>query len=106
MPANVLRNIPSVGELLESKPLKPLVERMSHNVVVDRVRVYLDNLRTDLGHSTSEGGLPDVAELAERIARRILQGEEPHLRPVINATGILLHTGLGRARSLKRRSRR
>ena len=32
--------------------------------------------------------------MAERIARRILQSEEPRLRPAINATGIFLHTGL------------
>ena len=36
-------------------------------------------------------------ELAERIAQWIATEEMPNLRPVINATGILLHTGLGRA---------
>ena len=97
MPANKFRNLPSVTELLESRPLKPLVHRVSHNVVVDGVRNFLDDFRDDLRKSSHEGNLPDVGELAERIARRILQGEQPSLRPVINATGILLHTGLGRA---------
>lgn len=97
MATNVLRNIPSVTELLENPKLKPLVDRVSHNVVVDRVRSMLDDLREDVAQSTSNGGMPDVGELAERIARRILEGEQSHLRPVINATGILLHTGLGRA---------
>ena len=97
MASNVLRNIPSVTELLENPKLKSLVDRVSHNVVVDRVRSMLDDLREDVNQSTSNGGLPDVSELAERIARRILEGEQPHLRPVVNATGILLHTGLGRA---------
>ncbi|MFP6693579.1 MAG: hypothetical protein VB875_11200, partial [Pirellulales bacterium] len=94
--SNVLRRIPSVTELLESKPLKPLVERLSHNVVVSRVRSVLDDLRSNVRDS-SDDGLPGVTELAERIARRIMIDETPKLRPVINATGILLHTGLGRA---------
>lgn len=97
MPSNVLRNIPSVSELLESPPLKGLVDKVSHNVVVSRVRTILDDLRHDVQHAAAEIPLPSVSELAERIARRIQQEEVPPLRPVINATGILLHTGLGRA---------
>jgi L-seryl-tRNA(Ser) seleniumtransferase len=94
--SNVLRRIPSVTELLESKPLKPLVERLSHNVVVSRVRSFLDDMRANV-RDAGENGLPGVSELAERIARRIMIDETPKLRSVINATGILLHTGLGRA---------
>ena len=97
MAVNQFKNLPSVTELLESRSLKTLVDRVSHNVVVDGVRSFLDDLRDDVRKSSPEGNLPDVGELAERIARRILQGEQPSLRPVINATGILLHTGLGRA---------
>lgn len=97
MPTNVLRNLPSVSELLESPPLKGLVEKVSHNVVVSRVRTVLDDLRQEVQHAAAERTLPTVSELAEKIARRIQQDETPSLRPVINATGILLHTGLGRA---------
>ncbi len=94
---NLLRNIPSVTELLESPPLKGLVDRVSHNVVVDGVRSFLDDMRLEVQSKAAEINVPPIGELAERIARRILQGEQPALRPVINATGILLHTGLGRA---------
>jgi len=97
MPTNVLRNLPSVSELLESPPLKGLVDKVSHNVVVSRVRSVLDDLRQEVQHAAAERTLPTVSELAEKIARRIQQDETPRLRPVINATGILLHTGLGRA---------
>jgi L-seryl-tRNA(Ser) seleniumtransferase len=41
--------------------------------------------------------LPDVGDLAERIAQWILRQEDAPLRPAVNATGVLLHTGLGRA---------
>jgi L-seryl-tRNA(Ser) seleniumtransferase len=94
--SNVLRNIPSVSELLESPPLKSLVNRVSHNVVVGGVRRFLDDLRGQV-HGATGINIPSPTELAERIADWIATTEQPPLRPVINATGILLHTGLGRA---------
>lgn len=97
MPTNLLRNLPSVNELLESPPLKGLVSRVSHNVVVTRVRSFLDEIRSEIQHTAAEAKFPDVKDLAQRIAERILEAEKPKLRPVINATGVLLHTGLGRA---------
>ena len=97
MSPNPLRNIPSVNELLENPRLKTLVDRVSHNAVVTSVRSVLDEIRGEFQNAAAGGSLPSVAELAERVAGRVLLGEEPSLRPVVNATGILLHTGLGRA---------
>lgn len=95
--SNVLRNIPSVNELLDSPPLKSLVQRVNHSTVVSGVRRFLDNLRADMQSTATSMGIPTPGELAERIASWIATEERPPLRPVINATGILLHTGLGRA---------
>jgi len=97
MPTNPLKNIPSVHELLDRPPLRKLVDKVSHNVVVTEVRSFLDNLRDDIREATSDVNLPTAADLAERIAQWIVSDQQPRLRPVINATGILLHTGLGRA---------
>ena len=97
MAKSVLRNIPSVTELLETGPLKPLVDRISHSVVVDGVRSFLDDYRQQCDPASNPDEPPSVIQIAERIARKILRGERSSLRPVINATGILLHTGLGRA---------
>jgi L-seryl-tRNA(Ser) seleniumtransferase len=97
MSNNPLRNIPSVNELLESPPLRHLVDRVSHHVVVAEVRSFLDNLRTELQQKASETRIPAASELADRIAKWIVSDQRPRLTPVINATGILLHTGLGRA---------
>ncbi|MFW6171054.1 MAG: L-seryl-tRNA(Sec) selenium transferase, partial [Planctomycetota bacterium] len=94
---NPLRRIPSVNELLESPPLRHLVDRASHGVVVSGVREFLDDLRSQVQSTTADGTLPSAGELAERIARWIVHGQRPTLRPTVNATGILLHTGLGRA---------
>jgi L-seryl-tRNA(Ser) seleniumtransferase len=95
--SNVLRNIPSVSELLESPPLKSLVNRVSHNVVVSGVRQFLDDMRTQVQSAAANVHVPAPAELAERIASWIAKDQQPTLVPVINATGIILHTGLGRA---------
>jgi L-seryl-tRNA(Ser) seleniumtransferase len=97
MSANPLRNIPSVNELLQCAPLRGLVEQISRSAVVSTVRAVLDEVRGELQTAAGETALPSVSELAERIARRVVQIENVRLRPVINATGILLHTGLGRA---------
>jgi L-seryl-tRNA(Ser) seleniumtransferase len=94
---NVLRNIPSVNELLENPTLQRLVQRANRNVVVHGVREFLDNLRAEVQSATADIKLPTAGELAERIAHWILHEDRVPLRPVINATGILLHTGLGRA---------
>ncbi|MBB76096.1 MAG: L-seryl-tRNA(Sec) selenium transferase [Planctomycetaceae bacterium] len=91
-----LRNIPSVHELLESPPLQNLVERANRNVVVNGVRTFLDNLRQEM-QTSADLPIPNPTELAERIVHWIQEDETPSLRPVVNATGILLHTGLGRA---------
>ena len=96
MKSKPLRNIPSVHELLESPPLQHLVERANRNVVVNGVRTFLDNLRQEM-QTTADLPLPKPTELAERIVHWIQEDETPSLRPVVNATGILLHTGLGRA---------
>jgi L-seryl-tRNA(Ser) seleniumtransferase len=95
--ANMLRNIPSVSELVESPPLKSLVNRVSRNVVVSGVRQFLDDMRTQVQTAASGVHVPTSTELAQRIADWIAAEEQAPLRPVINATGVLLHTGLGRA---------
>ena len=93
--SNLFRRIPSVNELLESEPLKRLAKRASRTVVVSGVREFLARVREEV--STAAAEVPSPSELAERIAEWIARAEQPALRPVINAPGVLLHTGLGRA---------
>lgn len=96
MKADDLRNIPSVSKLLESPTLRSLVDRVGHHAVVEGVRQRIDELREKV-QQASETYVPAFAELADEIAEGIRRETRPTLRPTINATGILLHTGLGRA---------
>jgi L-seryl-tRNA(Ser) seleniumtransferase len=96
---NPFRKLPSVSQLMESPPLKSLVETASHNVVVNGVRSFLDRMREQVVQTTTSTGfhIPSAGELASRIADWIRVDQVSKLKPVINGTGILLHTGLGRA---------
>jgi L-seryl-tRNA(Ser) seleniumtransferase len=96
MPSNPLRNLPSIHELLESPALKTLLDRISQNAVVSTVRTVLDEVRHEVQTAASDRTLPSASDLAERIARRIVEKQSSELRPVINATGALLNGGLGR----------
>ncbi len=96
---NPFRHLPSVSQLMDSPPLKSLVESASHNVVVDGVRSFLDKMREQVSQASAAANIniPTAAELAAKIADWIRSDDAPKLRPVINGTGILLHTGLGRS---------
>lgn len=93
---NVLRNLPSVGELLESPPLKSLIDRLNRNTVVTGVRHFLDGMQSQI-RTAAAPYVPAPAELALRIAEWIGADRRPTILPVINATGIVLHRRLGGA---------
>lgn len=94
---NPFRKLPSVSQLLDSPQLRALVNSANHNVVVSGVRTFLDRVRDELATAAEGAHIPTPHELAESIASWISGEEKPPLQPVINATGVLLHTGLGRA---------
>ncbi len=97
MSPNPLRNLPSIHELLENPTLKSLADRINRNAAVSAVRTVLDEVRHEVQTAAADRTLPSVSDLAERIARRITEGQPCSLRPTINATGVLLSNGLGRA---------
>lgn len=96
MSPNPLRNIPSVSELLENPSLRSLVERINHSTLASTARTVIDELRSEAQTMASERTLPDVSELAERIANRIMDNAPTRMRSVVNATGVLFHAKLGK----------
>ncbi len=69
MANNPLRHIPSVHELLESPPLRRVVDKVSHHVVVSEVRSFLDHLRGEIQQKAADVRIPAAGELADRIPR-------------------------------------
>lgn len=97
--SEALRRLPSLNRLLERRAVRGQLREWSRDVVRQVAREVLQDRRDAIRRS---GGAPGEATLlreceAELIARLITL-DEPRLRRVLNATGVLLHTNLGRAR--------
>ena len=86
------RRLPAVGALLESPAFAPLTARYDRPLVADELRGVLREARAD---DTAAPASPE--EWAERVHEAIERRLRPSLRPVLNATGVVLHTNLGRA---------
>lgn len=89
--------IPSVDRLVGSAEFAPLLARYPRSRIVDATRAAVTDARDRLGRGERLGDLTDPALYAGVAARWLAAGEAPSLRPVINATGVVLHTNLGRA---------
>ena len=95
MDRDALRQLPPVGMVLEHELLKPCLNRQGRAAVLRAVRSTIADARAAIGEGTAVAVDP---ESLARQSRQLLESQRAHLRPVINATGILLHTGLGRRR--------
>ena len=89
-----LRDLPSVDRVLSHEQVVRLIERYSHRAVTDLVRAELDACREAIGVG---GPAPALAEIAAAIERRAADRWKEWPGGVINATGVILHTNLGRA---------
>ena len=92
-----LRSLPSVDRVLSEPALSAALEQWPRSQVVDAVRAELDSARALLGAGNGAATAFAPADIAES-ARHALNGQlQPSLRRVINATGVVIHTNLGRA---------
>ena len=96
MEKQLLRQIPKVDDLLRCPALEGLTAELPASAVTDAVRQVLDALRADIlsGIVTK---LPSEDALCAQITKACRAARLPSLRGVINATGVVLHTNLGRA---------
>jgi L-seryl-tRNA(Ser) seleniumtransferase len=94
MSNNKLRQLPSVDRLLGEEAVQELVAAYGHNQTVDALRETLDLAREEV---RTGADAPDVTVLAARADAHLRERLAPTLRPVINATGVIIHTNLGRA---------
>ncbi len=84
------RDLPSVDRLLRD----PLLERLPRELALQAARDVLDDAR----RATLNGGWTfSVADLPGLVEQRVRAATSPRLRPVLNASGVIIHTNLGRA---------
>ncbi len=88
------RGLPSVDRLMSEDMVKQLRDEYPHDLLVDLIRQHLewDRVSIALGNPC-----PSIDEIVESVCARARTLASPSPRPVINASGVILHTNLGRA---------
>ncbi len=88
------RHLPSVDKLLSDERLRELEKTYPHSLLLNLVRQHLERNRLSIAAGNQ---CPSIDEIVESVCTQVYALENPSLRPVINATGVILHTNLGRA---------
>ena len=92
------RSIPKVDVLLESQTIQEMIERYSRDSVMEAIRAEMDNLRAFIGGCDEEDKAQEqIALLVSHIGDAVEKMHTPNMKKVINGTGTILHTNLGRA---------
>lgn len=93
-----LKKIPPVDEIMLDEDIISLVRRYNRNYVVISLRQVLDEVRTELKLNDEELDREVIRSMVkQRLLREIRKNSKGTLQRVINATGVVLHTNLGRA---------
>jgi L-seryl-tRNA(Ser) seleniumtransferase len=97
--AGLFRKLPSVDELQHNPELVALAAKEGQAAVTDAARAVLASLRQEIAAGRLDANGVDLAlsGLEDAVTRRVRQASQHSLRSVINATGVILHTNLGRA---------
>ncbi|MDE0650082.1 MAG: L-seryl-tRNA(Sec) selenium transferase, partial [Gammaproteobacteria bacterium] len=90
------RHLPSIDRALASTAFAALLAAHPRQRILHHLRLALDHAREDLARGTGHAP-PNVGDLAGEVEKALVLDGIPSLRPVINATGVVLHTNLGRA---------
>ena len=94
----LLRRVPSVDELLLRPRLAALCKEVDRAFALDTLRGVLAEVRRDIiAGLTTEERVVEAAEIERRTVEAVESELRPSLQPVINASGVILHTNLGRA---------
>ncbi len=101
-PSDLLRRLPAIDRLLQSEPFAPLIDRYGRALALEAARAASDAVRARLLDARPDdiGALTEAIKehaLAQAAAQWLDARLAPTLRPVINASGVVLHTNLGRA---------
>ncbi|MDP8254450.1 MAG: L-seryl-tRNA(Sec) selenium transferase [Candidatus Alcyoniella australis] len=92
---DALRSLPQVGALLELEPVKGLIEKHGRTHVGAAARSAVERVRQAI---IQGAGPPQSASWPQLVSGELQRRLRPRLEPVLNATGIVLHTNLGRSR--------
>ncbi|GBC98676.1 L-seryl-tRNA(Sec) selenium transferase [bacterium HR17] len=93
----LLRQLPAVHEVLETEAAQQLLKEVPRPLVTEAIRRALDKARQQILRGDGTIAVPTAVEVARRAQTVLWQEVVPLMPRVINATGIIVHTGLGRS---------
>jgi len=96
----ILSSIPKVDDLLNLKEINALMENVPRALVIESIREVLGDTRKYILENTNEileNYTLSQDKIAEEVKQRILKKNQKHLRRLVNATGVIIHTNLGRS---------
>ncbi|MCB1037004.1 MAG: L-seryl-tRNA(Sec) selenium transferase, partial [Acidobacteria bacterium] len=93
----LLRSLPKVDQLLSSPSFQELTRTYPRSKVVDHLRAWLDELRAKGREGDLEEQDLEAATIYAEVAQHLARWARSYYGRVVNATGVILHTGLGRA---------
>lgn len=95
---NLYSLIPKVDELLADEKIEKLLSSLPRRLVVDTIREELDKVREKIRKNISKEELEkDLSSLVEKIINQANKKNSYKLKRVVNATGVVIHTNLGRS---------
>lgn len=96
---NLFTLIPKVDELLEDEKIKELLDEIPRKIVLESIREETNKIRELIkeGNKTEESIRKRIENLSNKIQERSLEKDRLKLRRVVNATGTIIHTNLGRS---------
>jgi len=95
----ILKRIPAVGRILSSPRLSEMTGPFPRNLVLKAIHEVLEELRREVeaGRSVQDFSIFHVDHILKEVKERLVELGSPSLKPVINATGVVIHTNLGRS---------
>ena len=103
----LFRRIPKVDLLLEKREIKDLIEAYGYSVVMDAIRSETDRLREMIKEARDPGEAEkEIDGLLDAVGGHVKGLYTPNVRRVINGTGTILHTNLGRAPIMREQAER
>ncbi|MFT4451651.1 L-seryl-tRNA(Sec) selenium transferase [Parvimonas sp. G1425] len=95
---NLYKMIPKVDQILENDMIKILLKENSKNLVMESIHEELDDIRKNISNGCAEDVISNrITNLIENIRNNLVNKKTYNLRKVINASGVVIHTNLGRS---------
>lgn len=95
---NLYKMIPKVDQILDNKVIKDLLDKNSKKLVMESIHEELDNIRNNISNGYDKNIISNKIEnLIDNIKDNLMNKKTFSLRNVVNASGVVIHTNLGRS---------